>query len=45
MVAAGTGSIGFLASQKPRLAYIFSFSGIIDLLAILPTILAPLMPG
>ena len=36
---------GFLASQKPRLAYIFSFSGIIDLLAILPTILAPLMPG
>ena len=36
---------GFLASQKPRLAYVFSFSGIIDLLAILPTILAPLMPG
>ena len=36
---------GFFASQKPRLAYIFSFSGIIDLLAILPTILAPLMPG
>ena len=31
--------------RRARLAYIFSFSGIIDLLAILPTILAPLMPG